>query len=136
MYLRTIVSLLGEVYGWYPGEREYVSTVQKDGSRSIVRSRIPGNVWNYFLSGICVKLHRERDAVKNGEKIEAVMLYRGGKVRRLCLIPDISGGTFTVTLTRERDISYEAADRAMQMFLLRLESLMKERIGLCSPLAQ
>ena len=129
MQVRTIVTVLGEVFGWYPAGREYISTIQRDGQRSVVRSRIPSKVWNYFLEGINVRLLREGESVRTGENIEAVMLYRGGKIRRLSLISDAGGGVFTVALTGERDISYNDADRALQMFNLKLESLMKERMA-------
>ena len=132
MILRTIVSVMGQVFGWYPETKEFISTVHKDGRCEVVRSRVSAKVWNYYLAGINVKLFQELKHIKESESssgnVEAVMMFRGGRIQRLKLCWDKDESTYTVGSEEESGITYGDLDRAMLMFSLRLETLMKERM--------
>ena len=123
---------MGQVFGWYPETREFISTVHKDGRCEVVRSRVPAKVWNYYLAGINVKLFQEMKFIKESEQIagdvEAVMMFRGGRIQRLKLCWDKEENTYTVGSGEKSDITYGDLDRAMLMFSLKLETLMKERM--------
>lgn len=132
MILRTIVSVMGQVFGWYPETREFISTVHKDGRSEVVRSRIPAKVWNYFLAGMNVRLLKELRNIKESANdkgdVEAVMIFRGGKIQRLKLCWNKIENVYTVGCDEGLDLTYGDLDRAMHMFSLRLETLMKKRM--------
>lgn len=123
---------MGQVFGWYPETKEFISTIQRDGRNEVVRSRISSKVWEWFLSGINVRLFQELQKIKNSGKdygaIDAVMLYRGGKKEKIVLAWNSDEGLYTVSNGNGKDINYGDLDRAMLMFTLQLESLMKERM--------
>ncbi len=132
MSTKVIVSLLGQIYGWDSETREFISSVQKDGRSEIVRSRLSANVWNYFLSGMNVRLFRELQGIKEKGRdfgaIDAVMFYRGGRKEKIILAWNMAEGLFTVSDGRGNDINYGELDRAMLMFSLSLETLMTKRM--------
>lgn len=132
MSTRVIVSLLGQIYGWDSETREFISSVQKDGRSEIVRSRVSAKVWNYFLSGMSVRLFRELRSVKEkGQEygaIDAVMLYRGNKKEKIVLLWNTSEGLYSVSYGKDRVLNYGDLDRAMQMFSLLLETQMNRRM--------
>lgn len=131
---RAILSLLGQAFVWDPETREYISTVQKDGSQSTVRSRIARKVWNYFLSGMSIRLFRELCDVKEKGRehgaIDAVMLYRGNKKEKIVLLWNTAEGLYSVSYGKDRVLNYGDLDRAMLMFSLILETKMNERMQL------
>ena len=130
--IRTIVSLLGQIYGWDSETREFISSVQKDGRSEIVRSRVSAKAWNYFLSGMSVRLFRELQAVKESRReygaIDAVMLYRGNKKEKIVLLWNTAEGLYSVSYGKDKVLSYEDLDRAMLMFSLILETRINRRM--------
>lgn len=132
--IRTIVSLLGQIYGWDSETREFISSVHKDGRSEIVRSRISAKVWNYFLSGMSIRLFRELCDVKEKGRehgaIDAVMLYRGNKKEKIVLLWNTAEGLYSVSYGKDRVLNYGDLDRAMLMFSLILETKMNERMQL------
>lgn len=132
MMVRTIVSLLGQVFGWYPDTREFISTVHKDGRSELVKSRIPAVAWSCFLEGMNVRLFRELQSLKQNGKsfgaIDAVMLYRGNKKEKIVLLWNTAEGLYSVSYGKDRVLSYGDLDRAMQMFSLLLETRMNRRM--------
>lgn len=131
--IRTIVSLLGQIYAWDSETREFISSIQKDGSSAIVRSRVSAKVWNYFLSGMSIRLFHELQAVKESRRecgaIDAVILYRGNKKEKIVLLWNTSEGLYSVSYGKDRVLNYGDLDRAMQMFSLLLETRMNERMA-------
>jgi len=130
--VRTIISLLGQIYGWDSETREFISSVQKDGRSELVRSRVSAKVWNYFLSGMSIRLFHELRRVKeNGLQcgaIDAMILYRGNKKEKIVLLWNTAEDLYSVSYGKDRVLNYEDLDRAMQMFSLILETKMNERM--------
>lgn len=131
---RAILSLLGQAFVWDPETREYISTVQKDGSQGTVRSRIARKVWNSFLDGINVLLFRALRDIKESQSpegsIRAVMMFRAGRRVDILLSWKLEDDLYTVACGNSAPISYKDLDRAMQMFSLILETKMNERMQL------
>lgn len=133
MPVNAILYILGELFGWQRESREFISTINKDGANTPIRSRISNKVWNHFLEGINVRLFRQLNEIKNTGKrngsIEAVMFFKGNKKQTIRLVWDMDEGTYLVDSGAE-SFEYGDLSRAMMMFSVRLETLMKERMEL------
>lgn len=131
MPVNVILYTLGELFGWKKESREFISTVNKDGESIPICSRISNKVWNHFLEGINVRLFRKLEDIKRSEKkcgsIEADMFYKGNKKQIIRLSWDMEAGAYLVECETET-ISYGDLDRAMLMFSLKLETLMRDRM--------
>ncbi|MBE6714844.1 MAG: hypothetical protein E7575_06135 [Ruminococcaceae bacterium] len=136
MQLRTIVTLLGEVYGWYPAQREFISTIHNDGTRYTVRSRNQAKTWNAFIDGMARKLFEKLQKIKDSGQeagiITAKIFYRGDPAAALLsLIWDNGRGEYKVEFSHHDSVTsrtFASIDRSMHGFFLKLWDIMKERM--------
>ncbi len=136
MQLRTIVTLLGEVYGWYPGKREFISTIHDDGTSFVVRSRNQAKTWDAFINGMARKLFEKLREIKDSGQevgiVTAKIFYRGDPgAALLSLVWDNGHGEYKVNFNHHgtgSSHSFGTIDRAMLSFFWKLEDIMKERM--------